>query len=255
MLLSEDSRKAISVNLQTRVSAKLVLFLQKRPFTDIQQVELRRGSLGLSAFACETRTYAGADLKSLIPRDTGFKLLYVNLIQDRLSDYLLLFNSSVGNLALMVLCAVLLWAVWRVGDAMIERWRVRDGNLTEVANKVVAEMPSYSAETFREELAAQFWNDCRWSNFWKVAGPAIGFLLTVSSLAASLHPSVQAARDAYVFVSGIQMAVISTFVGLFIRICAHIDTSIRQNSLHRLASRVTTVLEQKGTEPSTSSAR
>jgi hypothetical protein len=43
----------------------------------------------------------------------------------------------------------------------------------------------------------------------------------VSSLAAALHPAVQASQDAYTFLAAVQVAVISTFVGLLVRIIAH----------------------------------
>lgn len=247
MLLSDGTRKTLSADVRARVSTRVVVFLRKKPFTDVQQVELRRGSVGSNSLACKAHSYSGDELSELIPRDTGVQLLHINLIQERLSDYLLLFNSSVGNLILMVLCAVLLWAMWRVGDAALQRWKVREAKLQQVAEKVVNEATSRDAAILRDQLAAQYWHDCRWSNFWKVAGPAFGFLLTVSSLAASLHPSVQAARDAYAFVAGIQIAVISTFIGLLIRIFAHIDTSVRQNSLNRVAIGATNLLSESVT--------
>jgi hypothetical protein len=54
--------------------------------------------------------------------------------------------------------------------------------------------------------------------FLTILGPAIGFLLTISSLIAGLHPSLFSSEDIGQFFSAIQLAMVSTFLGLFIRI-------------------------------------
>jgi hypothetical protein len=54
--------------------------------------------------------------------------------------------------------------------------------------------------------------------FLQVFGPAVGFILTISSLIAALHPSIQKQQDISAFFGSIQVAMVSTFIGLFIRI-------------------------------------
>lgn len=67
-----------------------------------------------------------------------------------------------------------------------------------------------------------FWaKSDRWFRFLQALGPALGFILTVSSLVQALHPSsLLGTRDLDGFLSGIHVAMISTFLGLLIRIVA-----------------------------------
>lgn len=217
-----------------RVATKIVIFLRKEPFVDIVSVQLRAPPTKVAG-SCKLERFEGRNLLSVIPPETGARIFRFNLIQERLSDYLLVFNTSLGNIALMILCSVLLWTIWRVFEATVQRWRVR-GKRTLSAGPLVFEEISFAdASQLQEQLENHYWHQCWWPNFWKIAGPAAGFVLTVSSLAASLHPTVQATKDAYAFIAGIQIAVISTFVGLCIRLFAHIDTSIRLSTIYRVA--------------------
>jgi hypothetical protein len=54
--------------------------------------------------------------------------------------------------------------------------------------------------------------------FWQVLGPAIGFILTVSSLIQALHPAMKQGNDLGGFLKGLHVAMISTFLGLLLRI-------------------------------------
>jgi biopolymer transport protein ExbB/TolQ len=57
--------------------------------------------------------------------------------------------------------------------------------------------------------------------FLQALGPALGFILTVSSLVQALHPaSLLGSKGLDGFLSGIHVAMISTFLGLLIRIIA-----------------------------------
>ena len=61
--------------------------------------------------------------------------------------------------------------------------------------------------------------DTRYRLF-QVLGPAFGFLMTVSSLIAALHPSLQKSQNISIFFGAMQVAMVSTFIGLAIRIIA-----------------------------------
>jgi len=69
-------------------------------------------------------------------------------------------------------------------------------------------------------LADKYSNNERRYRFLQIFGPAIGFILTISSLIAGLHPSLQKAYDIERFFENIQIAMVSTFIGLFMRILA-----------------------------------
>ena len=56
----------------------------------------------------------------------------------------------------------------------------------------------------------------------------MGFMLTVSSLVESLRPATQSSQNAYAFISGIQIAVVATFLGLAIRILCELDIGLRE---------------------------
>jgi biopolymer transport protein ExbB/TolQ len=59
-----------------------------------------------------------------------------------------------------------------------------------------------------------------WFRFLQALGPAVGFILTVSSLIEALQPSTRAGNDLGGFLTGIHIAMISTFLGLLLRIVA-----------------------------------
>ena len=65
---------------------------------------------------------------------------------------------------------------------------------------------------------------------WQVLGPAFGFVMTISSLIAGLHPSLRATQSINMFFEAIQVAMVSTFVGLLLRIVA----TIRQHMNDKL---------------------
>lgn len=51
-------------------------------------------------------------------------------------------------------------------------------------------------------------------------GPAMGFIFTVSSLIVGLNPEVHSTRNIELFFKSIQIAMVSTFIGLLLRIIA-----------------------------------
>jgi biopolymer transport protein ExbB/TolQ len=56
--------------------------------------------------------------------------------------------------------------------------------------------------------------------FMQALGPAVGFILTVSSLVGALHPALRSSNNLDGFLTGIHVAMISTFIGLLLRIIA-----------------------------------
>jgi len=72
-----------------------------------------------------------------------------------------------------------------------------------------------------------------WFRFLQVSGPAIGFALTISSLIAGLHPSIQKTHDISIFFESIQIAMISTLIGLIIRLIALIAQRVNNKLFFR----------------------
>lgn len=59
-----------------------------------------------------------------------------------------------------------------------------------------------------------------WYRFFQALGPALGFILTVSSLIQALNPVVLGANNLDAFLRGIHVAMVATFIGLLLRIVA-----------------------------------
>ena len=74
--------------------------------------------------------------------------------------------------------------------------------------------------------------------FFQALGPAIGFIFTVSSLVEALHPALRASRDAYAFLSGIHVALISTFRGLLMRLVALESARVNDRLFERARTRI-----------------
>jgi hypothetical protein len=139
------------------------------------------------------------------------------LVREGITDFIFKYNEMLSNYALAFMVSVFAYFSYQLvvlyGDL------VRSGKVGK-ANEVRGRL-----ERMREQR--------RSFEFWRIAAPSLGFLMTVSSLAAALHPSVQATRNAAQFLAAVDVAVISTFVGLMVRLVAHLccvtDSAIRRN--------------------------
>jgi biopolymer transport protein ExbB/TolQ len=144
------------------------------------------------------------------------------LIQEELSNIVYGFNTSVSNLLLAGMTVALVWFGYVLSIGAVAAYVSSSKSIRKALAKRVASAPARLRQGGEEAfLRAEFKLTNRRLAFAKTMGPALGFLLTVSSLSAALHPSVQATQDTFRFVSGIQIAVIATFIGLAIRIVAH----------------------------------
>ena len=90
--------------------------------------------------------------------------------------------------------------------------------------KMRVKVPS---EPKQQQIAYDRFHDIctQWNNrfvFLQALGPALGFILTVSSLIASLDPATfsGAGTDLDAFLNGIHVALVSTFLGLLLRLLA-----------------------------------
>jgi hypothetical protein len=196
-----------------------VIEFSRSPFVDIRSVEVipEVGHDG-----CRRETIAGDALAAAIQQD-GKKLLRYRMVQDAISDVVLAFNSTVGNLTLAGMLVYLVWTLTVLGEAFWGRY-VRSEDELRQAVEAMRKKLGVERRDFddRELVRGRAFQAQQRLAMAKVLGPALGFLLTVSSLAAALHPVVQAQQDAFQFISAIQIAILSTLVGLAIRIVAQV---------------------------------
>jgi biopolymer transport protein ExbB/TolQ len=75
-------------------------------------------------------------------------------------------------------------------------------------------------ETAFDEFVAHWSVRDKRFKFYQAIGPAVGFMLTVTSLIQALHPALRVAGDLDGFLNGIHIAMASTFVGLLLRFIA-----------------------------------
>lgn len=151
------------------------------------------------------------------------------IMREELSNILFELNESAANLALTFLSLVLIGLIWQMG-----RFALRlCSPLGKFKSKLDVLLRPIPRDQHVESRKEAYLVEIRRFNFWKVIGPVIGFILTVTSLSAALHPSLQTKQDAYMFISAVQVAVISTAIGLVVRLCAHLCLTLRQSLLRR----------------------
>jgi len=141
------------------------------------------------------------------------------------SDFLLPYNYEVGNLVLAVLS---LWLVILFGTLVSRSSRYVITCLrSQGFEKLFQNMFSLPDNPQEDQLDIARFNygekstkKDRYYRFSQLLGPAIGFMLTISSLIAGLHPSLRQAQDITHFFETLQVAMVSTLLGLAVRIIA-----------------------------------
>lgn len=140
-----------------------------------------------------------------------------NKIRRYISNIILKFNDEVSNLVLTMLFLFLIYLILLMGGKLIlikannfnfyVKWKYKIKSKEMLNNSLIAfgEKHGKDNESFK---------------FYQIVGPAIGFVLTISSLIAGLHPLVKEAQNLIMFLDAIQVALVSTFLGLLIRIVA-----------------------------------
>ncbi len=207
------------------------------PHLDLQKLQVDASNA--PAHACVDQKYKREALMKMLdgPKPT---LMRYRVLQEDLGDLVLAFNNAVANLLLGGMLVALLWFSYLLVSSTRQLKMTTDTKLYEkFAQRYELADPSLRRQGRRAVVETEYRLTYRRLAFAKASGPALGFLLTVSSLSAALHPSVQSSQDTFRFVSGIQTAVIATFIGLSIRIVAHAT----QRSYRKLQERLLKLLE------------
>lgn len=165
----------------------------------------------------------------------GARNIENNYIRDIISNFLLRFNDPISN---YILTALFLFTIYlsvqfsymfaqlHFPDKIYKKYMQHKFNIN---NKPKRGEIEYAKDMNNNDFALLY----RRYQFLEVIGPAFGFVLTVSSLIAGLQPEVQTTQDMSYFFQCIQVAMISTFIGLSIRILAIWSNNINMKIFER----------------------
>lgn len=150
------------------------------------------------------------------------------IARKEISELLLSLNEVVGNYVLtfiLILCFPLFYVLLHKFYMFLFDNRFS----AYIRKRYLAK--NHSNNQIRSIFVGKYLHEERIYSFLSIMGPAIGFLLTVSSLIAGLHPRLISPDKFGYFLQSIQLAMVSTFLGLFIRIEALSILAINRNLL------------------------
>lgn len=234
MLRPEDILKvetfALEHGSRSRIQARIEYF--PTPYIDLNSVIITAANTGRSD--CKDQELRADALLSDLSREPA-RLMRYSLLQDKLSDLLLSVNESAGNI---VLACMMIWSLLLVAELSSGLWRSRfadDETIKSIysnyASRAPGELKAEGPETLVNAIYLQV---LRRLSFARVIGPALGFMLTVSSLVAGLHPSMHSTHDTFYFISSLQIALVATFMGLAMRVLAEFSIRAHRSSADRM---------------------
>jgi len=233
-LTSDQQSEAIAALSDLGKNAGVVLTAQfsSSPFLDIQSVRISRADHPGNP-NCPS-LLAGESLRSKFLHVQP-RLMRIILPQEQVSDVVLLTNEVLGALMIGALLLALLWLSWQWANALYRLYLVSDDEIRAQAKKSFEAKPLvFAAESPADLVIGNFELMHRRLSFVRVLGPAVGFLLTVSSLIAGLHPSQQDVQNSFHFISSLQIALVATFIGLLTRIVAEFSIRVHQSAAERV---------------------
>jgi hypothetical protein len=189
-------------------NVKIEIFYPMFPQAKIEQVIVDGETLSLKKFFDE----------NLKVQDK--KYIDKNYIREFISNFIINFNDTISNWTMTFLLFVCGYLVVEMAGYMM----ICFGSNKKFENHVTKTSCLASPAENRHIQAAKivFSQKCYrrdiWFRFFQIFGPAFGFIFTITSLIAGLHPSAQIGRDVSQFFIAIQIAMTSTFIGLFMRI-------------------------------------
>ena len=145
------------------------------------------------------------------------ELIKTKFIRKALAGWIIYFNDTVSNWILTILLGGLIALTAKLASMEITAYFLTDKFLKNKLIKFL-KIEDFTNETQRVAAFnkyAAYWDSGNVTfRFLQALGPAMGFILTVSSLIAALDPSLLTANDINGFLRGIHVAMISTFLGL-----------------------------------------
>jgi hypothetical protein len=185
---------------------------------------------------CPFATFEGSQLNGIIVNPDA-NVRHLRLTQEMIGDLTFKFNETVGNVLLAAMVIAMFWVIGYVSAGLTFCYFVSDKSLKKTIDKRKKEIREHGiSDGLVEVLEMDFVHLERRMSFARAVAPALGFLLTVSSLIAALHPSVQIEQDAFRFVTSLQLAMTAKLVGLLIRIAAEFAIRLHRNvALRKIA--------------------
>ncbi len=165
------------------------------------------------------------DLKRFCEQSIKVRCDYIrfNYMRQWLSQIIFKCNDFVSNIILTVLVFYLVW--FGIGLTKMEMiaYLTSDKMFGERLQKCL-HIEKMSDQKQKQDgldkyVALYDQSDARY-RFLQTLGPAVGFILTVTSLVQALHAPTTTVNGIEGFMSGIHIAMISTFVGLLLRLFA-----------------------------------
>ena len=145
--------------------------------------------------------------REYIRKDISLLLLKYN---DTISNYILTF-LTISLIPLSSYCLFLWVRLYIYSESYFKRSIEKNYSINSSINQD-------EIINAHNQCGIDFTKKNSWFRFLQIFGPAIGFALTISSLIAGLHPTLQTTQDISIFFESIQIAMISTFIGLIIRL-------------------------------------
>lgn len=143
----------------------------------------------------------------------------VSYIRDYIADWANKFNDPISNLIMSAMAFALVPLVGWVIRLNFLYYFLSDGSLQKRLQADI-QKADMDITAFKEVEDEKFLSRRRFVVFLQGLGPALGFLLTVTSLISGLNPKVDLANDISAFFGSLHIAMVSTALGLAIRIFA-----------------------------------
>ncbi|HEX4264580.1 MAG TPA: MotA/TolQ/ExbB proton channel family protein [Verrucomicrobiae bacterium] len=179
-------------------------------------VAVRISSVAINGSRLKLATFAKNNLKV-----HSSELVRFHYIRRYLASWIFKFNDVVSNWILTALSVGCVIVFCKVADMEIQVYFFSDSRLKKRLNKFLRIKKTTTFDNRRKAFDKYIAQWHKWDSrfrFLQALGPAIGFILTVSSLVEVLHPATRSTNDLDAFLTGIHVAMISTFLGLLLRL-------------------------------------
>lgn len=205
-------------------------------YVDIQSIGFTPSSNSRN-IGCTPGALMGGDLQKEITTSRT-ELLGVILPQEQLGDFIRAVNDTAGGILVGALLLTILWLCSQLTAGMYKLYLLPiDELLQNIDPKATMPAGRRSRARTREKIRGEFELLCRRLSFVRTLGPAMGFLLTVSSLISGLHPSSYQTPGSFLFVTSLQLALVATFLGLLARVIAEFAIRVNQSAYERALDR------------------
>ena len=222
--------------VETQVGAEVMSLLIKNPLSDLE------GSAALSssnqftviAYTSSIETHISGisidgnpvDLKVFFKNNVksfGARLVRFRYIRKDLAEIIFRLNDAVSNWVLTAMFFTVSWLVIKTAIMEIRAYLYSEERFKRYICSFLGVDDIRDTKHYRgllDKYIAQWHTTDSRLKFMQALGPAVGFIFTVTSLIEALHPATRSADNLDSFLTGIHVAMISTFLGLLLRLVA-----------------------------------